>query len=55
MFSLELNRMISFPRLGGTNLSPAWAPDGTRSGGVTPPREWISEYLCDGQRVRRQP
>jgi TolB protein len=30
MFSLELNRMISFPRLGGTNLSPAWAPDGTK-------------------------
>jgi len=30
IFSLELNRMISFPRLGGTNLSPAWSPDGTK-------------------------
>ena len=24
------NRMVSFPRLGGTNLSPAWAPDGIK-------------------------
>jgi len=30
MFSTELNRMVAFPRFGGTNLSPAWAPDGTR-------------------------
>ena len=26
----ELNRMVSSPRLGGTNLSPAWAPDGIK-------------------------
>src|SRR5438874_7599613 len=30
MYSLELNRLVSFPRFGGTNLSPAWSPDGTR-------------------------
>jgi TolB protein len=30
MFSLDLNRAVSFPRMGGTNLSPAWSPDGTR-------------------------
>jgi TolB protein len=30
MYSMELNRMISFPRFGGTNLSPAWSPDGTK-------------------------
>lgn len=30
MYSLELDRMISFPRFGGTNVSPAWSPDGTR-------------------------
>ncbi len=30
MFSLDLNRLISFPRYGGTNLSPAWSPDGTK-------------------------
>ncbi len=28
MFSLELNRMVAFPRFGGTNVSPAWSPDG---------------------------
>jgi TolB protein len=30
VYSLELNRLVTFPRFGGTNLSPAWAPDGTR-------------------------
>jgi TolB protein len=30
MYSLDLNRMVSFPRFAGTNLSPAWAADGTR-------------------------
>jgi len=30
MYSLELNRMVSFPAFGGTNLSPSWAPDGTK-------------------------
>jgi TolB protein len=28
MYSLDLNRMVSFPHFGGTNLSPAWSPDG---------------------------
>jgi TolB protein len=30
MYSLVLNRMVSFPRLGGMNISPAWSPDGTK-------------------------
>jgi TolB protein len=30
MYSLELNRLVSFPRFGGTNLSPSWSPDGTK-------------------------
>jgi TolB protein len=30
MFSFDLNRMVTFPRHGGTNLSPSWSPDGTR-------------------------
>jgi len=30
MYSMDLNRMLSFPRFGGTNLSPAWAPDGSK-------------------------
>ena len=28
MFSLDLGRMVSFATFGGTNMSPAWAPDG---------------------------
>jgi TolB protein len=27
---MDLNRLVSFPRFGGTNLSPAWSPDGTK-------------------------
>ncbi|MGH9511959.1 MAG: Tol-Pal system beta propeller repeat protein TolB [Terriglobales bacterium] len=30
MYSMELNRLVSFPRFGGTNLSPAWSPDGSK-------------------------
>jgi TolB protein len=30
LFSLDLNRTVSFPRLSGTNLSPAWSGDGTK-------------------------
>jgi TolB protein len=30
MFSFDLNRIVSFPRFGGTNTTPAWSPDGAR-------------------------
>jgi len=30
MYSLELNRAVSFPHFGGTNLSPAWSGDGQK-------------------------
>ncbi|MBO0911147.1 MAG: Tol-Pal system beta propeller repeat protein TolB [Acidobacteria bacterium] len=30
MFSFDLNRLVSFPRFGGTNLTPAWSPEGGR-------------------------
>jgi len=30
MYSLDLNRLVTFPRFGGTNLSPAWSADGTK-------------------------
>jgi TolB protein len=30
MYSLDLGRMVTFPRFGGTNSSPAWSPDGTK-------------------------
>ncbi len=30
MYSLEINRPVSFPHFGGTNLSPAWSSDGLK-------------------------
>ena len=30
MYSMDLNRMLTFPKFGGTNLSPAWSADGTK-------------------------
>jgi TolB protein len=30
MYSRELQRLVSFPRYGGTNVSPAWSPDGSK-------------------------
>ena len=30
MYSLDVGRLVSFPRFGGTNLSPAWSADGTK-------------------------
>ena len=47
MYSIDLNRVVSFPHFGGTNLSPAWAPDGlhlavSSSRGGNP-----QIYVCD--------
>jgi len=30
MYSLDVNRLVSFPHFSGTNLSPAWSSDGTK-------------------------
>jgi len=30
MYSFDLNRLVTFPKYGGTNLSPSWSPDGTK-------------------------
>lgn len=30
IYSMDLNRLLSFPRFAGANLSPAWAPDGSK-------------------------
>jgi TolB protein len=30
MYSMDLNRLVAFPKFGGTNLSPAWSSDGTK-------------------------
>jgi len=47
MFSVDLNRVVSFPRFGGTNLSPAWSPDGTHLA-LSSSHGGDSEiYICD--------
>ena len=47
MYSTELNRLVSFPRFGGTNLSPAWSPDGAHLA-LSSSRGGNSEiYVCD--------
>lgn len=55
MFSLLLNRMVSFPGAGGTNLSPAWAPTGHQlafsSSRTGDPEIWTSD--ADGNIARR--
>jgi TolB protein len=30
IYSMDLNRLVSFPRFGGSNFSPAWSGDGTK-------------------------
>jgi TolB protein len=55
IFSLDVNRVVSFPRFGGTNLSPAWSPDGTHLA-LSSSRGGNSEiYVCDasGANLRR--
>ncbi|MGA2375831.1 MAG: Tol-Pal system beta propeller repeat protein TolB [Candidatus Sulfotelmatobacter sp.] len=47
IFSLDVNRLVSFPRFGGTNLSPAWSPDGARLA-LSSSRGGNSQiYVCD--------
>jgi TolB protein len=47
MYSLLLNRMVNFPAAGGTNLSPAWSPNGKEiaysSSRSHDPEIWISD------------
>ena len=55
MYSLLLNRMVAFPTAGGTNITPAWSPNGkdiafssSRSGD---PEIWITDV--NGGSARR--
>ena len=55
MFSVDLNRLVSFPHFGGTNLAPAWSPDSTRLA-LSSSLSGDSEiYVCDasGANLRR--
>ncbi len=55
MYSMDLNRLVSFPRLGGTNLSPAWSADGSKLA-LSSSRTGVSEiYVIDqsGGNLRR--
>ncbi len=55
IFSMLLNRMVSFPAFGGTNLSPAWSPDGNHlafsSSRTGDPEIWVSD--ANGGALRR--
>jgi len=55
MYSLDLNRMVSFPRFGGTNLSPAWSGDGLKLGFSSSRAGESQIYVSDasGGNVRR--
>ncbi len=54
MFSLLLGRMVNLPVSGGTNLSPAWSPDGRElaysSSRTGDPEIWIADSNGGGAR-----
>ena len=47
MYSMDLNRLISWPSAGGTSLSPAWSGDGTKlafsSSRSGDPEIWVAD------------
>jgi TolB protein len=47
MYSIDLNRLISFPHFGGTNISPSWSPDGTRLALSSSHLGNSQIYVCD--------
>jgi TolB protein len=55
MYSLELGRMVTFPRFGGTNLSPAWSSDGKQIAFSSSRTGDPEIFVCDndGAHLRR--
>ena len=55
MYSLDLNRTVSFPRFGGMNLSPAWSGDGMKiafsSSRTTDPEIYVAD--ASGANLKR--
>jgi TolB protein len=56
MYSMDLARLVSFPRFGGGNYSPAWSSDGTKIAFASSMHTGASEiYIADasGANARR--
>jgi TolB protein len=55
MYSLDLNRTVTFPRFGGMNLSPAWSGDGMKlafsSSRTTDPEIYVAD--ASGANLKR--
>jgi TolB protein len=47
MYSIDLNRLVSFPRFGDTNLSPSWSPDGAHLALSSSRAGNPQLYVCD--------
>jgi TolB protein len=47
MYSMDLGRLVSFPRFGGGNYSPSWAPDGTKIAFASSRGGTTEIYTCD--------
>ncbi len=47
MYSLDLGRLVSFPRFGGGNYSPSWSPDGTKLALASSRGGTTEIYTCD--------
>ena len=47
MYSNELGRMVTFPRFGGTNATPAWSPDGSKLAFASSMRGAMEIYVAD--------
>src|SRR4029079_15187781 len=47
MYSMDLNRLVTFPRFGGGNYSPAWSADGTRLALASSRGGATEIYVCD--------